>query len=164
MIKFFFMHHLCLGFTCIALFFCIHLAVLQSYLSLFSHITCIHFTKLGTQLDLKIDWLIFEFCTFSICYFYVWIEENIFFEIWWIIMYKYSLLDLSSKDHLFMSHIVSSLHLLKERIFFFMCILNLVFKFGLCLFIYPHLLNFPQNCFSQNLFCFSYFYGGEICF
>ena len=37
--------------------------------------------------------------------------------------------------------------------FAFMCILNLVFKFGLCLFIYPHLLNFPQN-----LFCLSYFY------
>ena len=29
-----------------------------------SHITCIHFAKLGTQLDLKIDWLIFELCTF----------------------------------------------------------------------------------------------------
>ena len=51
----FFMHHLCLGFTCIALIFCIHLAILQSYLSLFSHITCIHFANLGTQLDLKID-------------------------------------------------------------------------------------------------------------
>ena len=50
--------------------FCIHLAVLQSYLSLFSHIPCIHFAKFGTQLDLKIDWLIFEsFVHFSICYF-----------------------------------------------------------------------------------------------
>ena len=57
--KFFFMHHLCLGFTCIALIFGIYLAVLQSYLWLFSHITYKHFTKLGTQLDLKIDWLIF---------------------------------------------------------------------------------------------------------
>ena len=36
----------------------------KSYLSLFSHITCIHFAKMGTQLDLKIDWLIFELCTF----------------------------------------------------------------------------------------------------
>ena len=44
--------------------FCIHLVVLQSYLSLFSHITCIHFATLGTQLDQKIDWLIFELCTF----------------------------------------------------------------------------------------------------
>ena len=35
---------------------------------------------------------------------------------------------------LFMGHIVSSLHLLKERIFFFMCILTLVFNFGLCVF------------------------------
>ena len=55
---------------CTIFIFCIHLAVLQSYLSLFSHITCIHFAKLGTQLDLKIDWLIFESIVhFSICYF-----------------------------------------------------------------------------------------------
>ena len=48
--------------------FCIYLAFLQSYLSSFSYVTCIHFTKLGTQLDLKIDWLIFEsFVHFSIC-------------------------------------------------------------------------------------------------
>ena len=57
--------------------FCIHLAVLQSYLSLFSHITYIHFAKLGTQLDLKIDWLIFEFfALFSISYFSWWNAEN----------------------------------------------------------------------------------------
>ena len=62
-------------------FFCIHLAVLQSYLSLFWHITCIHFAKLGTQLDLKIDWLIFEsFVHSSICYFYVWTVENYFLK------------------------------------------------------------------------------------
>ena len=58
--------------------------------------------------------------------------------------------------------IVSYLHLLKERIFFFMCILNLIFfKLGLCVFNYSPVLNFPQNCFSKNLFCFSYFYGGK---
>ena len=28
-------------------------------------------------------------------------------------------------------------------------------------FFFPHLLNFPQNCFSQDLFCFSYFYRGR---
>ena len=44
--------------------FCIHLVVLQSYHSLFSHITCIHFATLGTQPDQKIYWLIFELCTF----------------------------------------------------------------------------------------------------
>ena len=49
--------------------FCIHLAFLQSYVSSFSYVTCIHFAKLDTQLDLKIDWLIFEsFVYFSICY------------------------------------------------------------------------------------------------
>ena len=62
------------------IFFCSNLVVLQSYFLLFSHITCIHF-KLGTQLDLKIDWLIFEsFVHFSICYFYVWTVENIFLK------------------------------------------------------------------------------------
>ena len=47
--------------------YCIHffVSILQwSYLSLFSHITCIHIAKLGTQLDLTVDWLIFELCTF----------------------------------------------------------------------------------------------------
>ena len=38
---------------------------------------------------------------------------------------------------LFMGYIVSCLHLLKERIFFLTCIINLVFKFGLCVFIFP---------------------------
>ena len=38
--------------------FYIHFVILQSFLSLFSYITCIHFAKLGTQLDLKIDWFI----------------------------------------------------------------------------------------------------------
>ena len=62
-----------------------------------------------------------------------------------------------------MGHIVSSLHLLKEKIFVFMC--NLIFFcVGLCLFSFPHLLNFPLYCFSQNMFCFSYFYRGEACF
>ena len=55
---------------------------------------------------------------------------------------------------LFMGHIVSCLHLLKERIFFFMCILNLIFfKFGLCAFI------FPNTC-----SVFPIFIGGEACF
>ena len=35
------------------LHFCNHIS------HFFSHITCIYFAKLGTQLDLKIDWLIF---------------------------------------------------------------------------------------------------------
>ena len=62
---------------------------------------------------------------------------------------------------LFMGHIVSSLHLLKERIFFFMCILNLVFfMFGMCVFIFPHL----QNVFPKTFFVFPIFIGGEACF
>ena len=62
-------------------FFCIHRAVLQSYLSLFSHITFIHFAKLGTKLDLKIDWLSFWVMYFLVyVIFYVWTAENIFLK------------------------------------------------------------------------------------
>ena len=126
-------------------FFCINLVVLQSYFSLFTHITYIHF-KLGTQLDLKIDWLIFEsFVHFSICYFYVWTVENVFLRD----MMDNNVQNIFStwfefKHYLFMSHIVSSLHLLKERIFVFMFNLN-YFKFGLCIF--P-----PPPKFSSKLF------------
>ena len=42
-----------------------------------------------------------------------------------------------------------------ERIFFFFL------KLGLGVFTSLHLLNFPLNCFSQSLFCFSYFYRGR---
>ena len=56
--KFFFMHHLCLGFTCIA-FFSVSILQFCSHISHCFHTTCRHFAKLGTQLDLKIDWLIF---------------------------------------------------------------------------------------------------------
>ena len=46
----------------------------------------------------------------------------------------------------------------KREYFFFMCILHLFFffKLGLCLFIYP-----TPFIFSQNFFCFSYFYRGR---
>ena len=47
-----------------------------------------------------------------------------------------------------MGHIVSSLLILKERIFVFMCILNLLFLVGLCLFSFPQLLiRYKGNCF-----------------
>ena len=66
-----------------------------------------------------------------------------------------------------MGHIVSSLHLLEEIIFFFMYILNLIFLFDLYLFIYPYLLNFPQNWFSyfyrgRNLFLNPMFFIGVV--
>ena len=65
------------GFTCIALFslFILHFCNHISH-SLVSHTTRIHFAKLGTQLDLKIDWLLlllFFFLSvihFSTCYFF----------------------------------------------------------------------------------------------
>ena len=145
------MHHFCLGFTFIALIFCIHLAVLQSYLSLFSHIICIHFAKLGTQLD----WLIFWAMYFLVYAIFMCELHKIFFL---RDMLDNQCANIFSTHAIVYGHIVSCLHLLKERIFFFICILNLVFKFGLCLFTFPLLLNFSQNCFSQNLFCFSYFY------
>ena len=57
-----------------------------------------------------------------------------------------------------MGHIVSSLHLLKERIFVFMCNLNFFLVWFVCIYFSPP----PKfSYFSQNLFCFSYFYRGR---
>ena len=143
--------------------FCIYLAVLQSYLSLFLHITCIHFAKLGTEFNLKIDWLILSSVHFSICYFLCvnW-GKYFFFEIWWIIIVQiFSLLDLSSKDHMFMGHIVSNLHILKERVFFFMCILNLFFLSLVCVSLFSPPPKFSPKLFFPNVFCFSYCYRGR---
>ena len=54
--------------------------------------------------------------------------------------------------------------LLKEKIFFLHAYPQLSFflkKLGLCVLLFiPTPFIFPQNCFSQNLFCFSYFYRG----
>ena len=67
---------------------------------------------------------------------------------------------------LFMGHIVPYLHFIeRENIFsscvsstqFFFFFKNLVYVF---LFI-PTPFIYPQNCFFQNLFCFSYFYRGR---
>jgi len=65
--------------------------------------------------------------------------------------------------YLFMDDIVSRLHILKERIFVFMCILTffLFFKVWYVLIYFSYLLHFSQSYFSQNLFCFSYFYRGR---
>ena len=53
--------------------------------------------------------------------------------------------------HMFMGHTVLSLQILKERILVFIRILNLFFfKFCLCFFSFPHLLNFPQNYFFKT--------------
>ena len=57
--------------------------------------------------------------------------------------------------------------LLKERIFFLHVYpqLSFFFKNLVCVFLFiPTPFIFPQNCFSQNLFCFSYFYRGRSLF
>ena len=65
---------------------------------------------------------------------------------------------------LWVSHIASSLHILKERIFVFMYILNLFFflVWFVFLFIFPHLLNFPETIFSKTCFIFPIFIEGEL--
>ena len=52
-----------LGFTCVALF---SLSILHfcSHISHCFHTRHAYTAKFGTQLDLKVDWLIFELCTF----------------------------------------------------------------------------------------------------
>ena len=92
----------------------IHLAVLQSYLSLFSHIPCIHFAKLGTQLDLKIDWLIFESSVhFSICYFLCVNYWNIF----WDMMNNQCANIFSTHATVYGSHSVKFAFIKRENIF-----------------------------------------------
>ena len=64
-----------------------------------------------------------------------------------------------------MGHIVTNLHLLKERVFFFMYILNLFFLLGLCLFYLSTPLKFfPKTVFPKTCFVFPIFIGGEIYF
>ena len=61
---------------------------------------------------------------------------------------------------LFMGHIVSSLHLLKEKIFFFMCILNLIFFFFLslvCVSLFSPPPKFSPKLFSPKLVLFFLF-------
>ena len=60
---------------------------------------------------------------------------------------------------LFMGHIVSSLYLLKERIFFFMCILNLVFLSLVCVFFSPPPKLSPTLFFPQLVLFFLFLQG-----
>ena len=62
------------------------------------------------------------------------------------------------------SHSVKYANIERKNIFIHVypqLFIYLFVKFGLCIFSFPHLLNFPQNYFFQNLFCFSYFYWGR---
>ena len=68
---------------------------------------------------------------------------------------------------LFMGHIVSCLHFIERENIFSSCVFSTQFFFLnlVCVFLFiPTPFIFPQNCFSQILFCFSYFYKGEIFF
>ena len=62
------------------------------------------------------------------------------------------------------SHNVMFAFIEKENIFLHVYPQLNFFQFGSCAFIFPRLLNFPQNCFSRNLFCFSNFCRGEFFF
>ena len=140
--------------------FYIHLAVLQSYLSLFSHITCIHFSILDTQLDLKIDLLIFESCIhFSICYFSWCVKcwKLIFFFFFFGDIIDNNVQIFSLFMQLFRGHIVSSLHLLKERIFFLKCILTLVLSLVFVSFYLSPPIKFSLKLFFSKLVLFFLF-------
>ena len=136
--------------------FCIHLAVLQSYLSLFSHITCIHFATLGTQLDQK-NWLINFWAMYFLVYAFFMCEL-------WKIFFLKDIMDnqcaniFSTHAPVYGSHSVMFAFYWKREYFFFMCIINLVFvKLGLCLCIYPHPLYFSRTLFFPQLVLFFLF-------
>ena len=65
---------------------------------------------------------------------------------------------------LFMGHIVPCLHFIERENIFSSCVFSTQFfkKNLVCVFLFiPTPFIFPKNCFSQNLFCFSYFYRGR---
>ena len=167
---------------CIVFF--IHLTFLQSYLSLFSYTTCIHFAKLDTQLDLKnrlinfwvlciLVYVIFSWCVncwkmeiyifwdmrdnecanISLLLRLIWVFKTLwrmkthcmldFFISLRSILYSLNWLCLECLHASIYGSYSVKFHILKERIFVFMCILNLFFKLGLCRFSFLHHLNVP---------------------
>ena len=62
------------------------------------------------------------------------------------------------------SHSVKFAFIERENIFLYVYPQLNFFKIRLVCFSFPHLLIFLQNCFSQILFCFSYFYRGRSLF
>ena len=131
--------------------FCIHLAVLQSYLSLFSHITCIH---LGYSTWSK-NWLINFWAMYFLVYAFFMCElRKIFF-----------LKDMMDNQcaNIFStyatvngSHSAMFAFYWKREYFFFMCILNLVFFIKKTWFVSFYLslppLFFPKACFVFPIF------------
>ena len=79
----------------------------------------------------------------------------------------FSLLDLSSKDHLFMGHIVSSLHTYIERENIFLQVNPQIFFFKVrfvCFYFSPPPKFSPKLFFPKTCFVFPIFIGGETCF
>ena len=65
---------------------------------------------------------------------------------------------------LFMGHIVPCLHLIERENIFSSCVSSTQFFFKtwfMSFYLSPPPLFFPKTVFSQNLFCFSYFYRGR---
>ena len=91
------------------------------------------------------------------------LRKFFFFFIWWIIIVQiFSLLDLISKDYLFTGHIVSSLHMLKERIFFFKWLLNFFKVRFVCFYFSPPPKFPPKLFFPKTCFVFPIFIGGVV--
>ena len=152
------MHHLCLGFTCTALFLypscsfaVISLIVFTHNMHTLCYIGCLTWSK---------SWLINFWAMYFLVYafFYVWTVENIFLK-----RYDNQCANIFfTHATVFGSHSAMFAFYWKKEYFFFMCILNLIFFSLVCVFLFfPTPFIFPQNCFSQNLFCFSYFYRGR---
>ena len=122
------MHHLCLGFTCIALFLYPSCSFAVISLIVFTH--NMHTLCYIGYSNWSKNWLINFWAMYFLVYAFFCVNCRIFF-------FLRDMMDnqcanifstwFEFRHHLFMGHIVSSLHLSKEIIFFFMCILNLVF-------------------------------------
>ena len=158
------MHHLCLGFTCIAFFLYPSCSFVVISLIIFTH-NMHTLCYIGYSTWSK-NWLINFLAMYFLVYaFFLYMNCR-----------KYFLRDMmdnqcanifSTHATVYGSHSAMFAFYWKREYFFFMCILNLVsFKKNLVyvfLFI-PTPFIIPQNCFSKTCFVFPIFIGGEVFF
>ena len=149
------MHHLCLGFTYIALFLYPSCSFAVISLIVFTH--KMHTLFYIGYLTWSKNWLINFWAMYFLVFFFICELYKIFFlrdmmDNQWANIF-------STHATVYGSHSAIFAFYWKKEYFFFMCILNLVFffKLGLCLFIYPHPLYFPPKLFFPKLVLFFVF-------
>ena len=157
------MHHLFLGFTCIALFLYPSCGFAVISLIVFTH-NMHTLCYIGYSTWSKIFLINFWAMYFLVYAFFICELQKIIF-LRDMMDNQYANI-FSTHATVYGSHSAIFAFYWKREYFFFMCILNLVFlKLGLCLCIYPHPpLFFSKTVFPKTCFVFPIFIRGEIFF